>query len=73
VTAPLDLTADPAELTAALVDIPSVSGEEKAIADAVEQALRAQAPHLEVSMATFRRPEAAAAPTRSCMAAERSI
>ncbi|WP_188984849.1 succinyl-diaminopimelate desuccinylase [Saccharopolyspora thermophila] len=47
-TASLDLTADPVELTAALVDIPSVSGEEKAIADAVEQALRAQAPHLEV-------------------------
>lgn len=48
VTASLDLTADPVELTAALVDIPSVSGGEKAIADAVEQALRAQAPHLEV-------------------------
>ncbi|MEV0085753.1 succinyl-diaminopimelate desuccinylase [Saccharopolyspora sp. NPDC050642] len=47
-TAPLDLTADPVELTAALVDIPSVSGGEKAIADAVEQALRDQAPHLEV-------------------------
>lgn len=48
VTASLDLTADPVELTAALVDIPSVSGGEKAIADAVEQALRDQAPHLEV-------------------------
>ncbi|SDZ02615.1 succinyldiaminopimelate desuccinylase [Saccharopolyspora shandongensis] len=48
VTASLDLTADPVELTAALVDIPSVSGGEKAIADAVEQALREQAPHLEV-------------------------
>ncbi|WP_184728878.1 succinyl-diaminopimelate desuccinylase [Saccharopolyspora phatthalungensis] len=47
-TASLDLTADPVELTAALVDIPSVSGEEKTIADAVEQALRIQAPHLEV-------------------------
>ncbi|MEV0701615.1 succinyl-diaminopimelate desuccinylase [Saccharopolyspora sp. NPDC050389] len=47
-TASLDLTADPVELTAALVDIPSVSGGEKAIADAVEQALRNQAPHLEV-------------------------
>ncbi|MFI0463518.1 succinyl-diaminopimelate desuccinylase [Saccharopolyspora sp. 5N102] len=47
-TASLDLTADPVELTAALVDIPSVSGGEKAIADAVEQALRDQAPHLEV-------------------------
>ena len=48
VTAELNLTADPVELTAALVDIPSVSGSEKAIADAVEQALRQQAPHLEV-------------------------
>jgi succinyl-diaminopimelate desuccinylase len=48
VTASFDLTADPVELTAALVDIPSVSGGEKAIADAVEQALRGQAPHLEV-------------------------
>ncbi|WP_406692641.1 succinyl-diaminopimelate desuccinylase [Saccharopolyspora sp. ID03-671] len=47
-TASLDLTSDPVELTAALVDIPSVSGSEKTIADAVEQALRAQAPHLEV-------------------------
>ena len=44
----VDLSADPAELTAALVDIPSVSGEERAIADAVEEALRSQAPHLEV-------------------------
>lgn len=44
----LDLTADPVELTAALVDIPSVSGQERDIADAVERALRAQAPHLEV-------------------------
>jgi succinyl-diaminopimelate desuccinylase len=48
VTVPLDLTVDPAELTAALVDIPSVSGEEKALADAVETALQQQAPHLEV-------------------------
>ncbi|GAB3284557.1 succinyl-diaminopimelate desuccinylase [Parasphingorhabdus pacifica] len=47
-TAPLDLTADPVELTAALVDVPSVSGDEKTLADAVEQALRSQAPHLEV-------------------------
>ncbi|OZM75113.1 succinyl-diaminopimelate desuccinylase [Amycolatopsis antarctica] len=46
--APLDLTADPAELTAALVDIESVSGDEAAIADAVQAALWAQAPHLEV-------------------------
>ncbi|MFC5949091.1 succinyl-diaminopimelate desuccinylase [Pseudonocardia lutea] len=44
----LDLTEDPAALTAALVDVASVSGEERALADAVEAALRAQAPHLEV-------------------------
>ncbi|MFC5237111.1 succinyl-diaminopimelate desuccinylase [Pseudonocardia zijingensis] len=45
---PLDLTADPVDLCAALVDVPSVSGEEGALADALEAALRAQAPHLEV-------------------------
>ncbi|WP_069853273.1 succinyl-diaminopimelate desuccinylase [Actinoalloteichus hymeniacidonis] len=44
----LDLTVDPVELTAALVDIPSVSRDEATIATAVEQALRTQAPHLEV-------------------------
>lgn len=44
----LDLHADPVDLTAALVDVPSVSGEERALADAVETALREQAPHLEV-------------------------
>jgi succinyl-diaminopimelate desuccinylase len=44
----LDLAADPVELTAALVDIPSVSGEEAELADAVAAALRAQAPHLQV-------------------------
>jgi succinyl-diaminopimelate desuccinylase len=44
----LDLTADPVELTAALVDVPSVSGDEAALADAVETALREQAPHLEL-------------------------
>jgi succinyl-diaminopimelate desuccinylase len=44
----LDLTADPVALTAALVDVPSVSGDEGALADAIEHALRAQAPHLEV-------------------------
>ncbi|MGH3520406.1 MAG: succinyl-diaminopimelate desuccinylase [Haloechinothrix sp.] len=44
----LDLHADPVELTAALVDVPSVSGQERELADAVERALRAQAPHLEV-------------------------
>ena len=36
----LEVAADPARLTAALVDIPSVSGDEGAIADAVEQVLR---------------------------------
>ncbi len=44
----LDLTADPVDLCAALVDVPSVSGNEAALADALEHALRAQAPHLEV-------------------------
>jgi succinyl-diaminopimelate desuccinylase len=44
----LDLTADPVELTAALVDVPSVSGSERTLADALEAALREQAPHLEV-------------------------
>lgn len=44
----LDLTADPIDLCAALVDVPSVSGDEAALADAMEAALRAQAPHLEV-------------------------
>jgi succinyl-diaminopimelate desuccinylase len=49
VTGPvLDLTADPVDLCAALVDVPSVSGDEAALADAVERALRGQAPHLEV-------------------------
>ncbi|MEU8822604.1 succinyl-diaminopimelate desuccinylase [Streptomyces sp. NPDC048636] len=37
----LDLSLDAARLTARLVDFPSVSGDEKALADAVEQALRA--------------------------------
>jgi succinyl-diaminopimelate desuccinylase len=44
----LDLTADPIDLCAALVDVPSVSGEEKVLADALERALRDQAPHLEL-------------------------
>jgi succinyl-diaminopimelate desuccinylase len=43
----LDLRQDAAALTAALVDIPSVSGQERELADAVEAALRAQ-PHLSV-------------------------
>ncbi|GDY29974.1 succinyl-diaminopimelate desuccinylase [Gandjariella thermophila] len=47
-TVALDLTADPVELTAALVDVASVSGEEAELADAVELALREQAPHLEL-------------------------
>ena len=37
----LDLYSDPAELTAALVDIPSVSGDEQRITDEIEYALRA--------------------------------
>jgi succinyl-diaminopimelate desuccinylase len=44
----LDLTADPVDLCAALVDVPSVSGGERGLADALEAALREQAPHLEV-------------------------
>jgi succinyl-diaminopimelate desuccinylase len=43
----LDLTLPAVELTRRLVDIESVSGDEQAIADAVEAALRAH-PHLEV-------------------------
>ncbi|MER5769250.1 succinyl-diaminopimelate desuccinylase [Streptomyces sp. NPDC001985] len=43
----LDLTADGPSLTAALVDFPSVSGQEKPLADAIEAALRAL-PHLTV-------------------------
>ncbi|WP_067491130.1 succinyl-diaminopimelate desuccinylase [Actinomadura hibisca] len=43
----LDLFSDVADLTAAIVDIESVSGDEKALADAVEEALRAL-PHLTV-------------------------
>ena len=44
----LDLRADPVALTAALVDIPSESRAEGAIADAVEQALREQTTGFEV-------------------------
>ncbi|SEG42322.1 succinyldiaminopimelate desuccinylase [Thermomonospora echinospora] len=43
----LDLGADVAELTAAIVDVESVSGSEKDLADAVEEALR-PLPHLSV-------------------------
>lgn len=38
----LDLHADPSDLTVALIDIPSVSRDERLIADEVEKALRAQ-------------------------------
>ena len=44
----LDLHADPVELTAALVDIPSVSHDEAVIADAVETALREQTSGFEI-------------------------
>lgn len=47
-TPPLDLAADVVTLTAALCDIPSVSHDERRIADAVEHALRSLA-HLEVT------------------------
>ncbi|MFV0127975.1 succinyl-diaminopimelate desuccinylase [Streptomyces sp. HMX112] len=43
----LDLSQDAPALTAALVDFPSVSGTEKPLADAIEQALRTL-PHLRV-------------------------
>ncbi|MCR6486449.1 succinyl-diaminopimelate desuccinylase [Amycolatopsis sp. OK19-0408] len=44
----LDLHADPVDLTAALVDVFSVSGAEAEIATAVQEALREQASHLEI-------------------------
>ncbi|MGX1250394.1 succinyl-diaminopimelate desuccinylase [Streptomyces ambofaciens] len=44
---PLDLTLDAAELTARLVDLPSESGTEEPLADAIESALRTL-PHLSV-------------------------
>lgn len=44
----LDLHADPIDLTAALVDIPSVSHDETVIADTVERALREQTTGFEV-------------------------
>lgn len=43
----LDLTASSVELTRALCDIPSVSGDEKVLADAIEAAI-SPLPHLEV-------------------------
>ncbi len=45
----LNLRADPVELTAALVDIRSVSHDETLIADAIEAALRAQTRGFEIS------------------------
>ncbi|WP_084106041.1 succinyl-diaminopimelate desuccinylase [Demequina sp. NBRC 110056] len=47
--ADLDLTAPVEQLAAQLIDIPSVSGGEHAIADAVAAALAAYAPHLRVT------------------------
>jgi succinyl-diaminopimelate desuccinylase len=44
----LELHADPVDITAALVDIFSVSGEEAAIAALVQAALEKEAPHLEI-------------------------
>lgn len=45
----LNLRADPVELTAALVDMPSVSHDESLIADVIEAALRAQTRGFEIS------------------------
>ena len=44
----LDLASDPIDLTAALVDIPSVSHDESVIAQAVEDALREQTSGFEI-------------------------
>ncbi|HEV2781917.1 MAG TPA: succinyl-diaminopimelate desuccinylase [Actinophytocola sp.] len=46
--ATLDLAGDPVDLTTALVNVPSVSGTEAELAEAVESALREQAGHLEI-------------------------
>lgn len=46
---PLDPSVGPVELTRQLCNIPSVSGDEFAIADAVETMLRQHAPHLSVT------------------------
>lgn len=43
----LDLTASSVDLTRAICDVPSVSGDEKTLADAIEEAISAY-PHLEV-------------------------
>ena len=51
----LELAGDPVALCAALVDVPSVSGDEAGLADLVETALREQAPHLEVLRTRRRR------------------
>ena len=48
----LDLRSSAADLTAAIVDIESVSGDETALADAVQTALAAR-PHLEVMRSTL--------------------
>lgn len=45
----LDLAIDPVELTAVLVDVPSVSGSEAILADAVHDAIAVQARHLELA------------------------
>src|SRR5699024_11667928 len=49
----LDLTQGPIELTKALVDIPSPSHHEKAIADAIEQALKPLVDSADVELARF--------------------
>jgi len=49
VSVTLDLSADPVDLTAALVAVPSVSGDEDVLASAVFGALRDQTPHLELT------------------------
>ena len=44
----IELAGDPVALCAAMVDVPSESGDETRLADLVEEALRREAPHLEV-------------------------
>lgn len=48
-TASLPVRAGVVALTRALCDLPSVSGDERMLADALEATLRAEAPHLEVT------------------------